>query len=69
MLLTNVIASYSCIIFRKQIFVFGYGWVSYGFVISSGNNVQMGKRERSGSRVEFRILDQEDPGSNPVLRC
>ena len=25
--------------------------------------------ERSGSGVELRTLDYENPGSNPVLRC
>ena len=25
--------------------------------------------ERNGSVVELRILDYENPGSNPVLRC
>ena len=38
-------------------------------VVSKSNNNYIGKVQRSGSGVELRTLDKEDPGSNPVLPC
>ena len=51
----------------------GYRWDvvynnKYNLYFSQCNSVTLFV-ERNGSGVELRILDYENPGSNPVLRC